>query len=188
MVSFCFVGFTFARYTSTGSGAASVTVAKWDISSDLTGTTSVDFDKLSPSKDVYVSTARTNKTAVKKVMTITNNSDVAANITIEAGDITLTQLSTPVAGAATYSEENAKKVFSIELYSDAAGNTKLSTNAIEVAAGGTLDVYAAVIWTSDVDTMTGDAADANDTMIAQNVASVEYAITYTAVQASKLPA
>lgn len=195
LVSFCFVGFTFARYTSTGTGTATVSVAKWDVSGVVNGTvegsTTVDFGKLSPlnaEKPANATTnPRKNSTNATLVVTITNNSDVDADITITHGDVALKQLATPVEGAATYNEGNAKKVFTIKLYTDVAATAdKEITSAINVVAGAELKVYAVVTWTSDVEGITD--ADANDTMIGQNVESVSYEITWTAVQASKIPA
>lgn len=193
LVSFCFVGFTFARYTSTGTGAATVNVAKWeikDVANVAEGKTTVDFGKLSPlnaEKPANATTnPRKNSTNATLVVTITNNSDVDADITITHGDVTLKQLATPVEGAATYNEGNAKMVFTIELYKDAAQTEKIDTTAVRLANGESLTVYAVVTWTSDVEGITD--ADANDTMIGQNVESVSYEITWTAVQASKIPA
>lgn len=190
LVSFCFVGFTFARYTSTGTGTATVNVAKWeikDVANVAEGETTVNFGKLSPSaaeKPAEGGDPRTNSTATTLVVTITNNSDVDADITIAHGEVTLKKLATPAAGAAEYKEADAKKVFSIKLYEDAAA-TKEITSAVRLAKGAELKVYAVVTWTSDVEGITD--ADANDTMIGQNVASVEYGITWTAVQASTQP-
>ncbi len=194
LVSFCFVGFTFARYTSTGTGAASVTVAKWDVSgvingTDVSGTTTVDFGKLSPSAaEKADGVTRTNSTKAIKILTITNNSDVDAKITIAAGDITFTTVS-PAVG--TFNEENAKKVFSIKLYKEEACTNEITADGFTLAAKtdaatATQDVWAVVTWTSDVDGITD--ADANDTMIGQNVTSISYGFTYTAVQTSKIPA
>lgn len=192
LVSFCFVGFTFARYTSTGTGTATVNVAKWEIKGELsnpeTGTSTINFGKLSPlnaEKPAEGGAPRTNSTNATLVVTITNNSDVAADVTIEPGVVTLKKLATPVDGAAEYNEENAKKVFSIKLYKDADAKTEI-TSAVTLAKNDSLTVYAVVTWTSDVDGIAD--ADANDTMIGQNVESVSYDITWTAVQASKIPA
>ena len=52
LISFCFLGSTFARYTSSNGGQASLNVAKWDVSMGE-GSISVDFEKLSPSAAEY---------------------------------------------------------------------------------------------------------------------------------------
>ena len=62
--------------------------------------------------------------------------------------------------------------------------------AFEITAGtGTLYLYASVTWTS-ADTRLGSAtiSDALDTWVGENVASVGFNISYSAVQASEAPA
>lgn len=206
LVSFCFVGFTFARYTSGGTGAATVNVAKWDVSDVVEGTvvdgkTTVNFGKLSPSDAKYDASAaaRTHTTAPVKILTITNNSDVDAIVTMVIGDITLTTIETT---KDNYNADNAKLPFSIELYAtqaDATNGTNPITNDIKDSTKGiklnakttdtpdSKEVWAVVTWTSD--NLTGIAAngDENDTMIGENVTGVSYTFTYTAVQASTKP-
>ena len=191
LVSFCFVGFTFARYISTGSGSATVNVAKWEItfkSADNAEAGSTEFTvaKLSPSKAEYSEggAARTNSTGVIKVATIANTSDVAAHVTITTGnDVTLKTKTETTSG---YDANNAKKPFSIKLYSDAAGTAEISATGFDLEANNdTQDIYAVVTWTSDVGVITGSAADENDTMIAQNVESISWTISYTATQDSQ---
>ena len=64
LISCCFLGSTFARYTSTGTGTASVAVAKWDIQVKANGAAgstlldedakfSADLGTLSPSSAPY---------------------------------------------------------------------------------------------------------------------------------------
>ena len=96
LISFCFLGSTFARYTSSSSGSASLNVAKWDVSMKE-DSISVDFKKLSPSADAYKGTgadapnARTKVSEKKLVATISNNGDVNANITINFGNEKVTK-------------------------------------------------------------------------------------------------
>lgn len=101
LISCCFVGTTFARYTSTGSGVASVEVATWDIdftnsTNVVTDTTNVDFGMLSPSENSWETGSgvqQTNSTAHTYVAQITNNSDVDADISLSAAtEATITLL------------------------------------------------------------------------------------------------
>lgn len=209
LVSCCFIGSTFARYTSSSTGSATVSVAKWDISitGEGVGETTVEFgEKLSPSQGVYdggdsyvAKSARTKSTDKLLVATIVNNSDVKASVTLATG-------ATPdIVADAAYAQDDkgitvnkviptlaeVQEVFSIKLYyntnNEAASATPYS-GAIEMAAGNsTIYVYAEITWTSDTSTIYGDVADARDTWIGKYVTSVKYDITYTAVQASELP-
>lgn len=210
LVSCCFLGSTFARYTSGGTGSATVSVAKWDVSTGE-GNIALKFDKLSPAEGEYDgSNPRTNETGRKLIATITNDGDVAAEITFTTAKSdgqgeNPAFLKTAEGNAPTYgngigdttngapSQLEAEEVFSIEIYynatEDAAnGAKKYEDAAVEVAAGDTLYVYANVVWTSDVTgSLTGTYADERDTWIGMNVATVNYVVSYTAVQASELP-
>lgn len=91
LISCCFLGTTMARYTSSSSGAAQISVAKWDIgiTGSATGNATADFGKLSPSQTGYADlkeneTDTSHSTAYTLVATIENNSDVAANVTVSA--------------------------------------------------------------------------------------------------------
>ncbi len=190
LVSFCCVGFTFARYTSSASGTATTTVAKWavdfkDQAGDvMTYSTKLKLAKLSPSKDAYDATkTRTNSTGVIKVATITNNSDVAALVKITAGEISLKTITTTTSD---YDADKAKLPFSIKFYSDAAGTTEITADFELAATDGTKDIYAVVTWTSDGLTGIEANGDVNDTMIGKNVESVSWTITYTATQNTQI--
>ena len=217
LVSCCFLGSTFARYTSTDSGTGTVNVAKWDISHGESGLT-LAFDKLSPAAGEYDIEARTHSTGLKLFATITNNGDVDAKVTLVAEKSTgsdpapafledaegnaLSFGSGVNEAGAVPTQEEAEEVFSIKLYysTQAQGaptaqnttfydHTKDTLDTIDVAkTGGVIYVYAEVIWTSDIDDLTGDKADIRDTWLGQNVATVNYVISYTAVQATELPA
>ena len=56
-----------------------------------------------------------------------------------------------------------------------------------IANGETLYIFAEVTWTSDDKTVYGDAADKRDTWVGENVTSVSWTISYTAVQVTELP-
>ena len=210
LVSCCFIGSTFARYTSSSTGSATVEVAKWSITAEGNGVgeTTANFDKLSPAQEAYqggdsyaAGSARTHTTAKVKVATISYTLDVKATLT-------LTTDATPTITAGTEygtsgvttdgvpTKEEVQDVFSIKLYTNTSdapksateyeGALTLNENATE-GATGTIYVYAEVTWTSDTSTIYGDVADARDTWIGKYVTSVKYDITYTAVQASELP-
>lgn len=198
LISCCFLGSTFARYTSGGSGTATIQVAKWDVK-NTTDTTEATFSKLSPSMDAYVDTVRTHSTGKVLVATIANKGDVDALVTFTFGEETLT------CGAAygtqgvvtdgTPTQAEVKEVFDIKLwYGTETGDTN-ATNAMTSgktkvnvpATNGVIYVYAEVIWTSDTDGITGTTADKRDTWIGQYVESVTYTISYTAVQNTELP-
>ncbi len=204
LISCCFLGSTFARYTSNGSGSATLNVAKWaiDIKGGATeGGTSVNFaEKLSPSKYDYnttvddeytANTVRSNSTGKLLIATINNTGDVAALVTVAAGEVNVTagvEFSDPT-------EPEVKEVFTINLWYGTQEGENNATNAI--ASGttqiplaektGVVYIYAEVIWTSDTENITGTDADVRDTWIGKNVTSVSYNISYTAVQSTELP-
>ncbi len=91
LISCCFMGTTFARYLSTTTGTASVTVAEWGITfADGTTTSNkefeVDFGGLSPDMTerttIDTSSKRTHSTGKVLVGTIQNTGDVTAVVTI----------------------------------------------------------------------------------------------------------
>lgn len=89
-ISCCFLGSTFARYTSSSTGKATVTVAEWNVSFGTLGTAEAIFDEdvsLSPAKEAWTSgtttaqNKRTHSTDTVKVV-ITNSGDVDAFVTV----------------------------------------------------------------------------------------------------------
>ncbi len=204
LISCCFLGSTFARYTSSGNGSATLNVAKWaiDIKGGATeGGMDVDFaEKLSPSKydyetsvgDEYTAgTTRSNTTGKLLVATINNKGDVGALVTVMAGEVEVT-------AGTTFSdptEAEVKEVFSIKLWYGTSEGAENATNTITSgstaitldATNGVVYIYAEVIWTSDTASATGEEADVRDTWIGENVTSVSYAISYKAVQNTELP-
>lgn len=196
LVSCCFLASTFARYTSGGSGTGTVEVATWKVTGEGTGDAGkieAKFKQLSPSKAAYVDTPRTHSTAPVLVATISNTGDVDALVTLTTGASTITK---PEGGWVEYPESEIEGLFTIKLYtsteeevSPAVGDLTAYTKAINVpATSGTLYVYAVVTWTSDDETVKGEAADARDTWVGENVKGVSFDISYTAVQDSQLPA
>lgn len=212
LISCCFLGSTFARYTSGGNGSASTGVAKWSI--DVAGggasdSMEVDFtEKLSPSMKDFVSEspeeARTNSTGKILIATIKNKGDVAAKVTITAGAITIekpdgvkygtgagiTKDNASNDGVAP-TEDQVKALFDIKLYQDDSAKytdgAEIGGEIDFVAESGVVYIFAEITWTS-ADTQGKAVADAIDTWVGENVTKISYAFSYTAVQASKIPA
>ena len=199
MISCCFLGSTFARYTSGASGTGTLSVAKWDI--DFNGAAGTDtslnvtFDTLSPSQNPYVDTARTNSTGKVKVAEISNNGVVKALVTLTAGtEPTLSCNSAYGTSGVTTdgipTEAECKEVFKINWYtntSDDKATATAYTKSVELVPEDVLYVYAEVIWTSDVDDLTGDKADIRDTWMGENVTGASWTLNCTAVQNSQKP-
>lgn len=219
LISCCFLGTTFARYTSNVKGTASVQVAKWDIDFERndTATTTLDleFDKLSPNQTDYTDASGADvawDTALKEVATISNNSDVAALVTVAMSEMTINYTIGEESASITYTADNASsslgtasdntvvtleeihKRIELALYSNAEGTTTFSSEGIRLAAknGDTVastPVMAEVTWTTPYhdSTTSGVHEDAIDTWIGEHVTSIEWTITITAVQDSQLP-
>lgn len=199
LVSFCFLGSTFARYTSTGTGTAITQVAKWSITESWNGTevegeTQVAFGKLSPSQAEWTSTdaPRTHKTGKILVAQITNGGEVNALVTLTADEVvtfkedTTMTLDPAVEGLDT---DDAKSCFSIQFYwtkDSATEATQTTITGIELNVGEILYVYAEVTWTS-LDNWGAITADMVDTWIGENITEVSWGLTYTAVQNSQKP-
>lgn len=213
LISGCFVGTTLARYASQGSGSATTGIALWDI--DFTyggnaGAAAVTVaDKLSP--DITNSfSAESNKrvqaTGKKLVATIVNNSEVGATITVTAGalqyknsggsDVAFNATSGSITAdtlEADASKAQADAVFDLKLYrndsngTDGAEEITDATNAFELASKDEVYIFAEVTWTSQDQGSTEIVADAIDTWLGENVASIVSNLSYKAVQASELP-
>ena len=205
LISCCLLGSTFARYVSGGSASASIGIAKWDVDVNTSVTSTVTFDKLSPSMvDKVESGNRTNSTGLVKVAEITNSGEVDATVTITVGDIDFGSIGfgngyvwkdTFVDGDGP-SEEQVKALFSIDLYytttdAGAKDNGITSGNAIGTALAkenGKFYIWAEVTWTS-TDQQNGGTVfgDKVDTWVGENIGTISYSLSYTAVQASELP-
>lgn len=211
LISGCFVGTTLARYASQGSGSATTGIALWDINftyGDNAGAAAVTVaDKLSPDITNSFSAESNNRvqyTGKKLVATIVNNSEVDATITVTAGDLQYKDSGgSDVAFNATggsitagaldvaASKAQADAVFDLKLYQDdtqAYSNGAEITKAFELASKDTVYIFAEVTWTSQDQSSTEIVADAIDTWLGENVASIVSNLSYTAVQASEVPA
>ncbi|HIW55518.1 MAG TPA: hypothetical protein H9686_00845 [Firmicutes bacterium] len=211
LISCCFLGSTFARYTSGGKGSASTGVAKWSI--DVTGggaegSMDVDFtNKLSPSMDNFAGESagqeRTNSTGKILIATINNEGDVTAKVTITAGAITITETGEYAKDGTGITKDNAsndgvaptedqvKALFDIKLYQDDSAKytdgTEIGGEITLPATNGVVYIFAEITWTS-ADTQGKAVADAIDTWVGENVTEISYTFSYTAVQASEIPA
>lgn len=207
LISCCFLGSTFARYTSGGSGSASTGVAAWNINvkgGGAEGSMDVDFtNKLSPSMaDFSAEQARKNPTGKILIATIKNEGDVAAKVTITHGDISIEKhgeydTGTGITGDNASNDgvaptaDQVKALFDIKLYQDDSAKytdgAEIGGEIDLVAESGVVYIFAEITWTS-ADTQGKAVADAIDTWVGENVTKISYAFSYTAVQASKIPA
>lgn len=206
LISCCLLGSTFARYASGGSGQASIGVALWDVAITDSAETSFEEVKLSPLDDEWNgTTARTHFTGKKLVATIVNSGEVDALVTVTTGELVATStsgswgtgISVDGSGVVTNNgatQDQTEELFTITLYynatEDSAEDAKaLSTSQNVVAETGVIYIYAEVTWTSDdlATNATAAYADALDTWVGENVASVGCTLTYSAVQNSTRP-
>ena len=174
LISCCFLGSTFARYTSGRSGTATIQVAEWKIS-DGEGFVDIETNQLSPSKKEYEETngtneARSHSTGRILVATIKNEGEVGAMVTLTTGDtVDLTKLE-----SATYADgttghtiealdgnplqTEVEALFSIKLYVNTTTDSAVAAteygngdyaNGIELEAKtGVAYIYAELTWTS----------------------------------------
>lgn len=200
VISCCFLGSTFAKYTSSTTGTANVSVAKWQIDgvSENTQTQSFTFtmDKLSPAVNGTKNTLTTTT-----AYTITNSSDVAADITIALGTDSgawgyeffttedgLSNAKTSL-GEITYVDSNGatqtltdeimKKVFTITL---SVSDATATDGVYSLAVGSSMTITVTVDW----NTQTPDG-DAIDTAIGMYVKSITTSLTVTATQSTQVP-
>lgn len=211
LISCCFLGSTFARYTSGGNGSASTGVAEWNIAGSFeAGSTdddsiTVHFDGLTPSMEGYQEgTDRTNSTGKILIATITNNGEVDAEVTLttsdeasfvnsEKGAVTFDESGYSFNGGLTgdgASREQVEALFSIKLTygtQEGASNATPVSGAIDLAVNETIYVYATITWTTPYanSESKGVVEDAVDTWVGQKVFGVAYDISYVAVQAEQ---
>lgn len=187
-ISCCFLGSTFARYTSGGSGSATVTIAEWNIAFTTDGSTPLidgadiiaDSTQLSPSMDAWAtSNTRSHSTAKAKIV-ITNSGDVSATVTVDTADtVTVTKAEDANYGKAAISSENytskpapteaqVQGLFSVSVTynsSDPDGAEAASATA-DATAGGitlapdeTLNLFVCITWTSADDLDEGQSTN-----------------------------
>ena len=210
LISCCFLGSTFARYTSQSTGTASVSVAKWDV--DITNNagatsweTELDFAELSPSMSGDTSADQKKSTGKVLVAEVKNNSEVAADVTLSLDGWKLTTQiggKTPGSAPECPSYDMVYGVFQVNIYIDEAQTAKVSvaanatqtnyvTEKLDAVSGEVVDsvkIYAEVVWTTKYTGTFAEGWDADklDTWIGENIASLGFTINCTAVQASQL--
>lgn len=214
LISCCLLGSTFARYVSSGTGSASIGIAKWeiDISGNGVGTTEfvLNTDGISPdiTNAFDPTTNRVQATGKKLVATIENKSDVNAIVTVGFANDPGMIITGPTSGAgintknwndpdAAASEGQIRQVLQIKLYWDDSetytdgkewnGEQNLAA-ATDGTGGGKIYIFAEATWTSmDTEYANENVADAIDTWIGENVTKISANITFSAVQGSELP-
>ena len=179
LLSCCFMGSTFAKYVTNGSGSAKMTIADWDVAIEKEQQGNVTITDLSP--DVG---GASHSTGWIKVAAIRNSGDVSADVTVSVSALTV--------GSAVF-EEGADKdtrwkqyvsdtelqaVFEVAFASDATG-TEIANNKFTLAPSGSKDIYMQVTWTTQ--------SDAQDTFFGEYLNSLTWTISYSAVQSSELP-
>lgn len=201
LISCCLLGSTFARYVSSGTGSASIGIAKWDI--DITGggtsgSTTIEFGNLSPDITTAFNgtTNRVQETGKKLVATIVNKSDVDAIVSFAQSDLTYkgTALGDGLWGNSMNEAPNdgqMNEVFTLTLYYnfDGAASDYEEVDAettVTLAQYESVYLFANLTWTS-LDKYGAVVADAVDTWIGENITEVGASISWTAVQGSELP-
>jgi lipoprotein len=204
IVSCCFLGSTFARYISTGTGTATIQVAKWAINVGDTGSGAAKFDKLSPLAAPYEGTVRANPSGKIFVASMSNDGDVDALVKFTVGEVEVAcNAAYGTQGVATDgipTADEVKEVFSVKFYyaltksADAATNEITDAGVTLNAAGGdrtVIYIYAEATWTSDTTsdtgTINGEKADLRDTYIGKYVTKVVFNYTWEAAQATERP-
>ena len=211
LISGCFVGTTLARYASQGSGSATTSVANWRVSitgAAVSDSASMEFSDLSPSDEAWSSgVTRKHSTGKKLVATIVNAGEVDATVTVS---VDTTEANVKVYGLGSESNDASADVvsswgdydkatvldlFTVDLYyntdNDAGTATKFTSGTAlsdALAPEKTYYIYAEVTWTTADSGEDGTAGDALDTWVGNNVGSIVYNLSYTAVQASEVPA
>ena len=212
LLSCCFLGSTFARYVTSESGTAQIGVAKWDVSVTPSADLDVSTNKLSPSKDAFVSgTVRKHSTETLQFASFTNSGDVDATVTLTlSANVSLKNtdgnaMTLPATlGSENYelTQADANAVFTLslqlwtkegitEIKPSTSGNTVTYTFDLPKGVTGTGNdvciLQGTITWTSDISGDATEEADKRDTLLGENVGSVHFAVNYSAVQASELP-
>ena len=213
LISCCFLGTTMARYTSAGTGTATVGVAKWDIDASIqtVGEGDYNFGKLSPSSQGYFGRQTPNcenTTSKAHVATIENKGEVDAYVSVkpaESPEYTLADGAQFIADPVNIynwtedqlcgqgvSKDQADELFSINMYYWD-GTKYIPINAssqLKVPVGDTLYIWAEVTWTTWYSNSESEGVleDAIDTWMGENCTALSWSFSYTAVQASELPA
>ncbi len=206
LISCCFLGTTFARYSSSSSGGASVEVANWDVNFSPEESSNITFGEISPSETGYGSGTQTNTIAGQNIVVITNSGEVEADVTVTVGSLSYSFVGGASFGsqAATWSDgklsgaptqAQVESILALTVSVSGSGTTVsgngpyTATLAAESSATQSITVSASVIWTTNYDddsANSGAFVDALDTWIGENIASVSVTVTCSAVQGSQV--
>ena len=177
LLTCCFVGSTFAKYTSTGTGTDSVTVADWEINvggADIAMTDSVTFDLFNTINDTKDDNEETDVrtgmiapgTKGSFTLTVNNASDVNAQYKVTFEVYTLNE-----------DDEEVAATFPTNFVFDVNGtkaNTLTNVPFTAIAMDATQNVV--VNWSWAYETTDGDAADTAD-----GIANTTYYVRATIV-------
>ncbi len=189
------VGVTYARFSSTGTGKGTATIAYWDVainsSEDVTIKTYA-----SPSADTYeggenydASYARTSTSDLMLAATVTNSGNVDALVNISQTGGFGYELRDGVTSNDDTNNylDNLDSHFSVKLFQSDEGDITSDTDLDDLStftltASETAYIYCEVVWTSDIATCFGKDADTFDTWIGTNVDYLTFTLAYTAIQ------
>lgn len=209
LISCCLLGSTFARYVSSGTGSASVGIAKWDVTG-FSDSMKITVDKISPSQDEKgehdEDDPRTHKAGpAAAIATITNDSDVDATVTVTLSGLSFKKgedvVTFGATGWATDSKPSqAEMMDTVQLQFatvqtpdennwqaltyEADGSYEVYNGTLKVDGNAAVSIWFRVVWVSQDGT---SYADELDTWIGQNVETISATLSYTAVQASERP-
>lgn len=212
LISCCLLGSTFARYVSSGTASASIGIAKWDVSG-LSDSVDISVDKISPSQDVKGThnedDPRTHMAKpAEAIATITNNSDVSADVTVTLSGLSFKKDNAEVQFGSTDltawaegskpSQADMMKTVQLQfttvaspdendwnaLTYNADGSYKVYNGTLATGGSAAVSIWFRVVWVSQ----DGKSyADELDTWIGQNVETISATLSYTAVQGSEQP-
>ena len=169
LISCCFLGTTFAKYTSSTTANSTVTAASWDIklqsgsgaAAEMTNTFDLEFGEMSPGIDA--------DNSVTKTVTITNTGDVNALVDVTLGEVTWPK----VVGVEDTDFEN---IFKVTFTCGDLSNQE-SLNDVDLVAGsGSITISITLTWK--------DGDDAKDTLIGKAEPTITLPITITATQST----
>ena len=216
LISCCLLGSTFARYVSSGSASASIGIAKWDVSG-LSDSMNISVDKISPAEEEAAAenatTPRKNvAVAATALATITNKSDVEADVTVTLSGYSVNMIGDAVFSDADVGWKIAKKpsqaefMDTVQLQFGTSANaqtqpttwstvdnkeTSFTVYSDTLGIGSTnatqIAIWYRVIWESQDNNTNVDDADKFDTWIGENVESISATLSFSAVQGSERP-
>ena len=209
LISCCLLGSTFAKYVSGGTGSASVGIAKWDVSG-LSDSMDISVTKISPDDaEKGTHNGEDPRTHMAKpaeaIATITNKSDVEADVTVTLSDLSFKKGENVVTFGTTGWETDGKpsqaemmKTVQLQfttvaspdendwqaLTYNADGSYKVYNGTLATGGSAAVSIWFRVVWVSQDGT---NYADELDTWIGQNVTSISATLSFSAVQGSEKP-